>query len=414
MNSIKPNVVSGQQIGLLGGPLYTTYKIIGALRYAEEINGNAIYWLETNDADFNEINHFEFLDDRNQLRKLTWDIPSNGFSCGYIEVDNNLVELLTMFFDSIRQTEFTPGLRKMVLDCYSSGRTLAEASVMLAKELFSDFNLTYFTPFDPQFRDFSQKILFNEAERTADGDQCNLFCMTGKQRKPLFKKGNTYTFRDGTPVDITQHTLVPHVKTRSICQDAYFNTHTYIAGPGEVAYLSELGPNYAFHNVKQASVKPRMSLYLLEPRTIRLMKKTNLTLEEITETPKPELIKKVFKNETQFDFDKLVNTTSILTTEFLAKLEEAGIHTDDMKAVRRTITETIKTACGKTRSREKEKNQLFIDMASFLSDALLPFDKPQERVFNVFYYMNLFGGKDFIKKLYDIHDFNKKILELGA
>ena len=61
-------VITGQQIGLLGGPLYTTYKVLGALVYSREIGGNAIYWLETNDADFQEINHLDYLDAQGDLR----------------------------------------------------------------------------------------------------------------------------------------------------------------------------------------------------------------------------------------------------------------------------------------------------------------------------------------------------------
>ncbi|MCP5106082.1 MAG: bacillithiol biosynthesis BshC, partial [bacterium] len=61
-------VVTGQQIGLLGGPLYTVYKVLGAAHLAGKLNGNAVYWLETNDADFNEINHIDYLDAQGQLK----------------------------------------------------------------------------------------------------------------------------------------------------------------------------------------------------------------------------------------------------------------------------------------------------------------------------------------------------------
>ena len=96
-------VVTGQQIGLLGGPLYTTYKVLGAIHHADKINGDAVYWLETNDADFNEINHIDYLDAQGQLRTLTWDIDGQGYSCGFIEVDHSLVEILETFFSTRRK-----------------------------------------------------------------------------------------------------------------------------------------------------------------------------------------------------------------------------------------------------------------------------------------------------------------------
>ena len=74
-------ILTGQQIGLLGGPLYTTYKVLGAIHYSKSIGGTPVYWLETNDADFDEIKSFHFIDKENGLKTLTWDINSKGYSC---------------------------------------------------------------------------------------------------------------------------------------------------------------------------------------------------------------------------------------------------------------------------------------------------------------------------------------------
>ena len=152
----------------MGGPLYTTYKVLGAIHLAGQLNGAAIYWLETNDADFNEINHIDYLDDQGQLKTLTWNIDTHGYATGYIEVDETLEKLLETFFSTIRQTEFTPGLKKMVLDCYRKGRILADASQDLAEVLFGHFKIRFFTPFDWEFKKFSQRILRREAVRTLD------------------------------------------------------------------------------------------------------------------------------------------------------------------------------------------------------------------------------------------------------
>jgi uncharacterized protein YllA (UPF0747 family) len=107
---LKKVIVTGQQIGLLGGPLYTTYKVLGAVSLSRKLKGRAIYWLETNDADFEEINHIEYLDGRGKPITLKWEKKSQGYSCGFIEVDRKLVSLIDRFFDSLRQTEFTGGL----------------------------------------------------------------------------------------------------------------------------------------------------------------------------------------------------------------------------------------------------------------------------------------------------------------
>lgn len=411
MNKIN-TIVTGQQVGLLGGPLYTTYKVLGAIYLAAKINGNAVYWLETNDADFNEINHIDYLDAEGHLRTLTWDIDSQGYSCGFIEVDENLVNLLETFFSFLRQTEFTPGLRDMALDCYSPGQTLGEASQQLAVELFGHFDVRIFTPFEKEFREFSQAILRKEAERTPEGGQCNLFCMQGKQRKAVFKKDGRFQLRDGSVVDLSRHDLVPNVYTRSVCQDAYFHAQTYIAGPGEVKYLAELDPVFQFHGVKKAAVQPRMSISLIEPRVRRLMNKTGLSPEQILESTREELIKKVLKEKTTFDFSETLQTGNDLTGEYLGELEGLGLETADIKSLRKMLRQEVKNALGKVRAKEKEKHRQMLTDVGYVSDNLQPFGKPQERVFNIFYYMNLFGGKNFVTWIYDHYDWERKVLEI--
>jgi bacillithiol synthase len=407
-------VVTGQQIGLLGGPLYTTYKVLGAIYHAERINGEAVYWLETNDADFNEINHIDYLDAQGQLRTLTWDIDSQGYSCGFIEIDSSLVQLLETFFSTIRQTDFTPSLKNMAMDCYTPGRTLGEASQMLAEELFGQYDIRIFTPFESDFRKFSQKILVKEAGRTPDGEQCNCFCMMGKQRKALFKKKEKYQLRDGTVVNLTEHYLVPNVKTRSVCQDSFFHTHTYVAGPGEIKYLAELGPVFRFHGVKPAAVQHRMSVYLIEPRIRRLMKRTNLSFDQIVKSSREDLIKKILKDKSSFDANQTHQQGDEYTEQYLEKLKTMGFEAPDIKNLRKLLGSEIKKIIGKLRAAEKEKHQRLLADSESLSDNLIPFGKKQDRVFNIFYYMNLYNGKNFIQRIYQSYNPEKRILEIQS
>lgn len=405
-------VVTGQQIGLLGGPLYTTYKVLGAVYLARRLKGNAVYWLETNDADFNEINHIDYLDAGGELKTLKWDIDSRGYSCGHIEVDDTLTERLETFFSSLRQTEFTPTLKDIALGSYSKGRSLADASEQLASELFGHLGIRLFTPFDADFKAFIQPILRKEAERTPEGDQCNCFCMVGKQRKALFKKDGGYRLRDGTPVDIDRYELVPNVRTRSICQDAYFNTHTYVAGPGEVKYLADLDAGFDFHGVKKEAVQPRMSLTLLEPRVSRIIKKTGLSLEDILQFTREELLKNVIINRAGFYIKNTLGEADALTDEFLGKLKALGLDAAELKPLGKAVRTGVKKAFGQLRSREKAKHDKLLKDTAYLSDNLLPFGNPQERVFNIFYYMNLFGGRGFIDRLYEHYDFERTVLEI--
>ena len=407
---MEKNVITGQQIGLLGGPLYTTYKVLGAIHYAREIGGNHIYWMENNDADFAEINHIEYIDTEGELRTLIWDIDSQGYSCGLIEIDNSLIDILNEFFDTLRQTEFTPALRELVLGCYVPGRTLGEASCRLATELFGRFGVELFDPSTHLFKAFIKTFLLREAERTPIGKQCNLFCMVGKKRMAVFKDEQGYYLRDGSRVHLEDHELVPNVKTRNVCQDAFFDTHTYIAGPGEVKYIKELDPIYEFHGVRKAEVIPRMSITLLEPRVLRIVKKQNLRLQDILELERPKLIKKVLKEQTGFDYKDLTLKARQLTKDFLNALDQIGV--DIRKTTQKTIHQAIKEKLGEQRAQEKAKMDQILKSTGLLSDLLMPLGKRQERVFNIFYYMNLYGGLAFIDWLYEHYKPSLETLEI--
>ncbi len=402
-------IVTGQQIGLLGGPLYTAYKVLGAAFRASEVSGEAIYWLETNDADFNEINHIDFLDSGGNLRTLTWDIDSRGYSCGLMEIDDKLPQLLEEFFAAIRQTEFTPALKEPALDCYRKGRTLGEASMQLAKDLFAGFPLRFFDPMDEDFRRFSRRILLREAKKTPEGQQCNVFVMDGPRRRAIFREQDEFRFRDGGVADIRDFPLVPNVYTRSVCQDAYFASDEYIAGPGEVKYLGEMASQYSFHGVTAATVVPRMSVTLVEPKTRRLLGKTGLTVEEALTGSREDLLKQLLRHESGFDVTAVTEEANRLTERFLDDIAALGLDAGDL---RKKIANEIKGAAGKRRAREKERHQTLLRSTGRLYDALMPFGKRQERVFNLFYYMNLYGGKDFVHWLYRNYNWNVEILEV--
>ncbi len=408
---MKKTIVTGQQIGLLGGPLYATYKVLGAVYHAREVDGRAVYWLETNDADFSEINHIDYIDAQNTLRTLTWDIDSRGYSCGLIEVDQQLVDLLEEFFDTIRQTDFTPALRDMTLACYTVGHMLGEASRMFAQAIFEGLELECFDPSTPAFIEFMQPFLIREAGRTPAGGQCNVFCQIDKRREALFtcNDGRNYHLRDGSPVLLDDYTLLPNFRTRPMCQDAYFHTHAYIAGPGEQEYLSELNDVYAFHGVEQADVIPRMSATLLEPKVKRLLKKYDLNLDDVVDLDKSDLCQQVLKAQTGFDYKALNRQSRQFTDEYITNLKSLGI---DLGKASKQVHRLVKEQLGTMRAAEKSKTDTTLQAAGNLSDLIRPYGQKQERVFNILYYMNLYGGIQFIDRLYEQYEPSRTFLEV--
>ncbi|PJB82261.1 MAG: hypothetical protein CO090_02680 [Acidobacteria bacterium CG_4_9_14_3_um_filter_49_7] len=204
--------------------------------------------------------------------------------------------------------------------------------------------------------------------------------------------------------------LLPNLKTRNVCQDAYFKTDTYVAGPGEVAYISELGPWYKRHLVQEARVQQRMSAILIEPRTKRLLERSALTVLDVTEQEKESLLKNVRNRESGVDISSLNNDLSEKTEEYLNFVDQMGL---DRKTVQKNLEPAVKAALGKKRSEINTAIQQKLSDTGELSDRLLPGGLPQERVFNLFYFMNRYGALNFVQWVLDRYCFESQILEVG-
>lgn len=248
-----------------------------------------------------------------------------------------------------------------------------------------------------------------EAENTVEGEQCNLFYMDGKKRIPIFRKCDGFTNRDGIEIDIRSVELVPSLKTRSICQDAYFNTHAYIAGPEEVKYLKELAPKFLFHGVEAAEVIPRMSIDLVEPRIKRLMEKVGISVSDIESNAVDDLIRTSLRETTGFDKREISERTNTLSETFISGLKELGLQPEKFG---KKLNADIKELIGMKRKSDKEKSESVLHRINMIYTYLRPSGIRQERVFNIFYYMNLYGGTGLIRRIYDHYDERLKFMEL--
>ncbi len=411
MSDTSNNIVTGQQLGLLGGPLYSTYKTLGAIRRAEQVGGQAIFWLESNDSDFLEIKFLKLLDANGAVRKLEWARePTERLSCGLLPVDNALRTAIESFFNLLRQTEYTSLLRDLALDCYAEGTQLRSASAAVMHELFGKFGLSVFDPMQDDFREFTQPILRREAELTPDGDQGNFFVVEEGRRTAVFKNGTTWTTRDDRTIDINEHVLVPNVKTRSICQDLHFKTHTYVAGPGEIKYINELNDVYARHSAAKPAIERRMSLTIIEPNVQRKLKKLDVEASAVIKTRNEEFIESIFRQHSTIDLDVAQEQLLSHKSMFFSDIADSGI----------AVTPTFKTDIGKAlkalvkkrRAEEKERLATVTRQAETVANAIYPYNDLQERSFTVFQYMNLYGGLEFIDQLYENYDPSRDMLTI--
>ena len=156
-------VVTGQQLGLFGGPLYTFYKIITAIKLSnylseryDEFKFVPVFWLEGDDHDFNEIRHVNLVNDKNDMQVFNYgqEIPEDEDrgSVGFMKIDDSINRLFEEITQNIRNTEFTPDLFYNLKSFYTTDKTLKEAFRELLFWLFDKHGLIIFDPQDKNIK----------------------------------------------------------------------------------------------------------------------------------------------------------------------------------------------------------------------------------------------------------------------
>ena len=135
-------VVSGQQAGLLSGPLYTIYKALSAVKLAgclTQRNTKAVpvFWIATEDHDFVEVAKAEFIgrDCRLAQVEVSPDLHQENQPVGRVVIDSSINNVLERLFELLPSSEFTPDLELLLRDAWAPGRGYGEAFARMMTSL---------------------------------------------------------------------------------------------------------------------------------------------------------------------------------------------------------------------------------------------------------------------------------------
>lgn len=461
LNSTKTiAVVTGQQLGIFGGPLYTFYKIMTAIKLCshfknkfEGYNFVPVFWLEGDDHDFNEINHMSTLDPNNQVATIFYndgnDEETNRGSVGNIALNENFNATLEEFYVNLKPTEFSEELKNIISDCYKTGESFKSAFRSLLHKIFDEYGLVLFDPQDVKVKKLLKPVFLKEiedyrdhtkisVERSAQLEEIyhaqvkvkpvNLFYGDSTGRfliEPddhffkLKNKKKKFTKDELTDLISSQPELFsPNVILRPICQDYLLPTGLYVAGPGEINYFAQVIPFYDVFNVVQPVIYPRASATILEKNTSGIVSKYNLSINNFFNTDNM-LNQKVINSLSEVDIQKL----------FASVAENIN---ESIESLRIPVTEIDKTLVDLLdKTKEKFEQQLFfinqkIDKAQErkhetivrqlekVKNSVFPENALQERVINFTYFANKYGI-NFFKWLINelaIDKFEHQVIEL--
>jgi bacillithiol biosynthesis cysteine-adding enzyme BshC len=445
-------VVTGQQLGLLGGPLYTFYKIITAIKLSnylseryDDFNFVPVFWLEGDDHDFEEVSYTGLINDNNEYVKIAYidEIPEddNKGSVGHLKLTENI----NLFFDelskNLRKTEYTEKLIEQLKGFYSPGKTFKQAFRELLLNYFDEFGLVLFDPQDNEvktalkpvfmkevtdFRKHSEKLVHVSAtleelyHAQVKVRPVNLFFSTDEGRYLIEPVENEFRLKRKRK-KFTQEELLnlietdpskfsPNVLLRPVCQDYILPTAFYVGGPGEISYFAQALNLYGFNNVEQPVLYPRSSATILEKNISSLTEKFGLGISDVFVDPdklKTRIVESVSHNSINDIFTETSNQIEYSFDRLKERLFELDKTISDASTkYKQKIIHYVDELKDKAVDAQKKKHDTVIRQVDRISSNLFPNSSLQEREINFVMYANKYGP-DFIKRLFEETEINK-------
>ncbi len=438
-------IVTGQQLGLFTGPLYTLYKTITAIQLAEKLTSEypdfnfvPVFWVEGEDHDFEEVNHAFTISPSNQITKIEYlpggkPLERNSGSVANIAFDEFIDQSLSALENSLQETEFKTNLISEVRSHYKTGTTFSKAFLGLMNRYFEDSGIVFLNPLHPEFKQILKPIFQKEIssitkisqlviDKSAELEEhyhaqikskpLNLFMFHKDGRYHIeprevdFSLKGTRRFLSkeeiGSLVDQSPELFSPNVVLRPICQDTLLPTLAYVAGPSEIAYFAQLKPVYDFFHVPMPIIYPRATATILEEKSKSVLEKYQIEIEQIFSGIEPILMR-VSEQGSEVKVDALFESISKTVHD---RIQEArfGIQQIDATlagSVDSTIAKIdsyLAVLKEKTQKAQLRRQEVSVRQVQKAAAILRPNDNFQERVLNVTYFLNKYGP-DFVKWL---------------
>ena len=318
-------VVTGQQAGLFGGPLFVLWKALGTIRVArllEEKRGRAVvpvFWVASDDHDFAEIRSTSLIDAGGTIRTLRY-APRHepgGEPAWAIVLDDTIDALVEELGHALPPAFGRDETMAVVAESYRPGVTLSGAFARLVSRILPE--LVVLDPADAALKQIMAPVLARELREGSPTSRLaldagrallaagyhqqvpvrpgflNLFAVVEGQRRALALSNGVVEVR-GTrerwPVEEALRRLEedpgpwsPGALLRPLAQDALLPTAAYVGGPAEIAYHAQIAPSYTYFGIPRPALLPRPSLTLVEPPQARALDAERLGLGDLVSDP---------------------------------------------------------------------------------------------------------------------------------
>ncbi len=400
-------VTTGHQLNLFTGPLYFIYKIVSTINLARKLkevypenNFVPVYWMASEDHDFDEINYFKL--DGN---KYQWNSDQTG-AVGEFELDASFKEFL-------KDVSFSA---EVFLEAYRGSKTLAEAVLKYVDGLFNEYGLVVL---DANTRDLKREFsavmkedVFGHTpfeKATANTEQLealgykgqifpreiNFFYLDQGCRERIERSGDRYvvlntdiSFSETEMKEVINETpekLSPNVVLRPLYQETILPNLGYLGGPAEVVYWLQLKGVFDFFKTPFPVLLPRNFGLLLDPLCRKKIKELDWEVKDIFQdftSWKKNYVKEQANEDINMEKERLA-LSEIYEGAAIQASELDPTLNDAFQAGKVRSLKIIDQMCRKLRKAEERRHKVTFDRLDAISEKIRPGGSPQERVVNM-------------------------------
>ena len=421
-------ITTGHQLNLFTGPLYFIYKIVTAINLALELkiaypekNFVPVYWMATEDHDFEEINHVS-VDEKN----ISWIQKTNG-ATGRLSTKTVAAAVLA-YKGYLGISKNGKKLAKLVENAYLQNDNLADATRVLVNSLFEHYGLVIINADDHKLKkQFSEIIAQDITEQNSahlteitstlltdngyktqvNGREINFFYLIDNLRERIIEKNNHFAVNNSeisfskeellTEINNYPERFSPNVIMRPLYQEVILPNIAYIGGGAEVSYWMQLKANFDFYKVDFPVLLLRNSALVIDERSATNLTRLGFTLEDAflpTTTLQNMWIKK--NSGTRLSLEKEIQAINSIFEETETKAEAIdktlGISAESAKVKTHRLLVNLEK---KLLRAEKRKHTVSLTQIENVKNRLFPSGTLQERTMNIApMYVNY--GEDFL------------------
>lgn len=434
-------VVGGQQAGLLTGPLYTIHKIISIIVLAKEQEKQLqvpvipIFWVAGEDHDLDEINFVHTSEENGPVKKKLPQSYWKKSSAASTSLDQEkCAEWIDDVFAAFEETDHTNALLDNVKRCLRESVTFTDFFELLIADLFQEEGLVLLNSGDPGIKKLEtamfQKILRENDELAravsdqqafmreagykpiieSGKEQANLFYEYEEERF-LIEKDNGHFVVNELDLTWTMDELYTHMEehperfsnnvvTRPLMQEYLIPTLAFIAGPGEINYWGELKQAFAVMGFKMPPVMPRLNITILERHIEKKLLERNISLQDAIERGTENQRETYFEHQIPEEFTAVMDEAKSQIEAIHKAVRQEALKVDQsmeplllknatfiqyqLQFLERTVTKRI-----------EEKEGYVLKDYERIQNSIKPLLAPQERIWNIMYYLNRYGPKFF-------------------